>query len=102
MNHRDMQPVRPERDDRTVEIQQAHARSAELSQPPTDLEVAAACGRALARPNLLTARVEHVRDELRREHTRALDLVGDVPVVVRLGVLVLELEDIARTMKEER
>lgn len=54
------------------------------------------------RPGLLVARVEHVRDELRREHTRALDLVGDVPVVVRLGVLVLELEDIARTMREER
>ena len=51
---------------------------------------------------LLVARVEHVRDELRREHTRALDLVGDVPVVVRLGVLVQELEDIARTMREER
>lgn len=54
------------------------------------------------RPGLLVARVEHVRDELRREHTRALDLVGDVPVVVRLGVLVRELEDIVRTMREER
>ncbi len=166
MNHRDMQPVRPERDDRTVEIQQAHARGAELSQrlagPGTyhavmqlafyiDADSESAAGdfalRVLekaedgayraadmadsdidgtfqvtrvcecdaqaapvlvgvpagaARPSLLALRIEHVRDELRREHERGLGMVGDLPVVVRLGVLVQELDECLRLARSER
>lgn len=52
--------------------------------------------------SLLIARMEHLRDELRREMNGAARLVGhDAPVVVRLGLLHGEAEDIVRLLKEE-
>lgn len=51
---------------------------------------------------LLALRIEHVRDELRRDVERASSLVGEeAPVVTRMRVYIAELTECARMVREE-